>query len=1126
MASKLEKAVEIYRSLGYEETDFEDILTLGIGNKEEQKIAKDGLKSGEWAQVKQLSENSYGFVPIVDVDLGKLAIFAIRVGVDAKRAAKLLRGGSEVALGAIEARGKNYAMDFIKAACTSNRRIWEHSLSVLGMLAVKLVHQMELEIPESAEYMKDWAAVAAGVLKPKRKDRNIDENFVIEKEEIVRRFIEHIEVGISVNVPATGPFSKVLIWGVENNVLTKEESIDQVFYALNIAQRPGDRKELVNVLEQIGLTDNDIKSRAETIIPLLGLGESALLERFAPVLIESASKDLLYQVLIACSFAKVKKIKKIILTAALKRERPKSVKEYEEWLLLYKQDEDKSISKLAKTIEKAWGLEIEKDDVKEEVQGLWRKTPKLWEVPKFKLGEVSPEALTDLLAVISERKECVDDITFERFIAMANSIAYKNPDEAKMSLAGISANDSSIIRILGRWAKNVENNICPDSIRKVWNGENEAVKLVYRELLYTRSAVLFASIDKFPCLLSTPSYEDLSISLDDLFARLLIYKNKNLSYVSEPDLQLALTRLDMDLITKKDVKEYVEKLNGINLKILLPSDEFLQDEGGNDVLAAKIIADYLTDPYTEPEFTPGKTPYWKIELDIPKSLKVLPNRLSYSHDFMFSIFPTWGDYSLTAVHRDYEVYHGQGLILRQVARRRKPVTKGALMNWLAIGANLSDENAEDVITATHKAWERGLLLPGIADISYLDWSGGTPSNLASMALSMDSMAKDGMLSLVWEAACDTLKVSLEAPRMLAGTAEVVKLLRDYLDEVIFAVENKLAPKSVLKIKAIKTLASKSGASKAVSYAKEIANKLKTFDTEAIKEADKSEKTSDVKISPNDFDEVWLRLPKPKALINDNVSMSVKALELRKNEKVFQFNLKLPDIPEYEYQVTIAGWLYGLINEGQVSAFEADNNGKIINEDEKAVWLHYDSVKEKIVLSKFRNWRDEENGPLKGETAPYSKVLLTMAVALLAQDGESIYGAKSLFKQLVYSGDLSTDVLRDIARELLLHKEISPAKLVRIVEKERGLLSICYVMLSECIKYAGEKTVENNKPPVWINRILDICIYYADYLRETAKRGLIPVEDAKWQGLLEIAQSSAKSAAIQKARSLAKLLGIM
>ena len=327
------------------------------------------------------------------------------------------------------------------------------------------------------------------------------------------------------------------------------------------------------------------------------------------------------------------------------------------------------------------------------------------------------------------------------------------------------------------------------------------------------------------------------------------------------------------------------------------------------------------------------------------------------------------------------------------------------------------------------------------------------------------------------------------------------------------------------MKAIKKLADKSGASKAVGYAKEIMDKLKSLDIETVKDTDKNEKLSEVKESPDDFDELWLKLPEPKKLIDDNVSMSVKAIELRKSEKFFQFNLKLPDVEIYEYQVTVAGWIYGLRDEGQVSAFEADNKGEIIDEDEKAVWLHYDNSKKKIVVSKFRNWRDEDNGPLKGESAPYSKALLTIAVALLAQDGESIYGAKSLFKQLVDSGDLSTDVLRDITRELLLHEEISPAKLVRIVEKERGLLSVCYVMLSECIKYAGEKTVENNKPPVWINRVLDICIYYADYLREAAKRGLIPKEDAKWQGLLEIANSNAKSSAIQKARSLVEKLGI-
>lgn len=1130
MATKLEKAVEIYRSLGYEETDFKDILNLGTGSSEEQKIAREGLKSGEWSEFKQLSENTYGVVPVVDVDLGKLAIFAIRVGVDARRAANVLRQGNEVALKAIEVRGETYAVNFIKAACASNRRIWEHSLSVLGMLALKLVHKMNLDIPESVEYMKDWAAGAAMILGIIGKERNLDESFALKKEEITERFTEHIEAGIAINVPATGPFSKVLIWGVENSVLTKEMAMEQVFYALNSAQRPGDRKELINVLEQIGLTDADIKARTETIIPLLGFGESALLEKFAPVLIESVSEDLLYQVLISCSFAKVKKIKKMILNAVLKRKKPKSVKEYEEWLLLYKQDEDKSISKLAGGIEKAWGLKLEKEDIKEEIQGLWRETPGLWELPKFEIGEISQEALTDLAAVISERKECVEDVTFERFIAMANSIAYKNPDEARISLAGIPNNDSSGIWALGRWAKNVENNICPDSMRKVWDGESENLKITYGELLYTRRVMLFASIDKWPCLLSTPSYEDLSINLCDLVNRLLIYKNENLSCVSEPDLQLALTRLDMDLLTEKDIKEYSEKLDNINLKILLPSGELLKDESGNDVLVGEIIAKYLKDPYIEPEFIPGKTPYWKIELGMPKSLSALPKRFSYSYNSMFSIFPSRGDYALTAVRREYEVYHGQGLILRQVARRRKPVTKGALMNWLAIGSNLSDENAEDVIKATYEAWERGLLLPGIADISYLDWSGGLPSNLAGLALSMEYMAKDGMLSLVWEAACDAVEVSLKAPRMLAGTAEIVKLLRDYLDEVIFAVKNKLASQSVLEMKAVKNLAAKSGTSKAAGYAKEIADKLKSFDTENIKDTkdikdtEKSEKVSDIKVSPNDFDEVWVTLPEPKAVIQDNVLISsIKAFEIRKNEKAFKFNLKLPDVSEHEYQVTIAGWFYGLNNEGQVSAFKANHNGEIINKEEKAVWLHYDDLKKKIEVSRFRDWRNEEDGPLKGEAAPYSKVLLTIAVALLAQDGESIYGAKSLVKELVKSGELSVDTLRDITRELLLYEDISPAKLVRVIEKEKELLSVFWVMLAECIKYAGAEAVKSNKPPVWINRVLDICSYYAGYLREAAGRGYIPAEAAKWQGLSEIANCNTKSAAIKKAKSLAEML---
>jgi len=1124
MASKLERAVAIYCSLGYEETAYENILSLGIGTKEEQGIAREGLKSGEWVQIKQLSENSYGFAPVVDVDLKKLAVFAVRIGVDAKRAANVIGRGDEISLQAIMDRGENYAIRFISAAESGNRRAWEHSLSVLGMLCLKLLHRMNLPIPESVEYMKDWAAASAVILLGAKKDYLFDDSFTLEKEEILRRFVEHIEKGISLNMPATGPFPDLLFFGVEKHLLGKEAAKEYIFDALYIAKRPGDRKAWVELLDKLGWTEKDIVDRAENLIPLLGFGESPLIERFAPVLIENISEELLYPVLISCTSAKVKKTKKMLLHSVLKREKPKSANDFVEWLSLYLQDEDKSIAGLAEKLAPSWEIALEQEESTKELRGLWRESPKLWEVPRFSLGEETAESLTDMVALLSDRKECVEDLLFEQFLALANHIAYKNPEEAKISLAGIPNSDSGTLWTLGRWARGIETKPVEESRQRFWQGEKEIVKIEYRELLTMRRELLFRTMGQWPCLLSTPSFEDLSISIEDFLERLSLYQAEKFSYVSEPDLQLALTRLDMETFSKEDRSCYTDKLKEIDFKIQLPSGEFLQDEEGKDILLGELIEAYLHDPYVEPDFFPGETPYWKVELKMPESLKALPYRLSYSHNVLFSIFPNWGDYSLTAVHRDFEVYHGQGIILRQLARRRKPLSKGALMNWIAVFGRLSDENAEDALKANREAWERGLLLPGLADISYLDWSGGELSNLANLAVAMDFMANEGMLSLVWKAACDTVEQSLKMPRILAGTAEIVKFLRDYLDEVVLAVEKNLAPKEALEMKPIRILAGKSGSSKAVSYAKEILEKLGT-----IENTSKSKTIASVETpAPADFEKVWLPLPEGKSLLEDHVTFRVKGLELRKNEKVFQFDVDLPEDSDCSYQVVIAGWLYGLAHEGQVSGKKVDRrgdrNGKM-TEEENVAWLHYDSAQKKIVVSEFRNWRGGNKSPLEGEATPYSKLFLSFAVALLAQDGESIYGAKSLFKELVQSGTLSLKTLREITRLLLSYEEISPAKLVRIAEKERELLSICWGMLWECIKDAGAKTAETGKPPAWINRILDICIYYGVYLREAAKRGYISKEDALWPGLLEMANCGAKSTAVKKAKELAEILGI-
>ena len=71
-----------------------------------------------------------------------------------------------------------------------------------------------------------------------------------------------------------------------------------------------------------------------------------MLERFAPILIEKVSEELLSPVLISCTSAKGNKVKKLILNSVLKREKPNAEEDYAEWLSLYLQDEDKSIVNL------------------------------------------------------------------------------------------------------------------------------------------------------------------------------------------------------------------------------------------------------------------------------------------------------------------------------------------------------------------------------------------------------------------------------------------------------------------------------------------------------------------------------------------------------------------------------------------------------------------------------------------------------------------------------------------------------------------------------------------------------------------------------------------------------------
>jgi len=107
-------------------------------------------------------------------------------------------------------------------------------------------------------------------------------------------------------------------------------------------------------------------------------------------------------------------------------------------------------------------------------------------------------------------------------------------------------------------------------------------------------------------------------------------------------------------------------------------------------------------------------------------------------------------------------------------------------------------------------------------------------------------------------------------------------------------------------------------------------------------------------------------------------------------------------------------------------------------------------------------------------------------------------------------------VRIAAATVLEFAEVSPAKMVRVLEKNPTTLPVLWPLLTEPVRVAG--AVEGPLPK-WLNRVLDVAGFHADHLREAARRGLVPADAACWPGLEQIAARPGKSAALTKARSL-------
>ncbi|MCL2090746.1 MAG: hypothetical protein FWH11_05910 [Micrococcales bacterium] len=853
---RLDEAVAIFKELGWEGHAYADAVMLPLGTKAQQKAALAGLRSGEWGVWDRRWRSQ------VKVHVGMLWLFAIRLGVGARRTAEVMQGDlhhffwnkwrpgrdespqrmpSEVTFTVLVERGPDFAQTFVRHVCTPRTR-WggEHCATLGSGMAVRLVTHHQLPVPESVEYLKDWAAHAEGVLVGDTGNplavgyggTLVDGLFDLPLcEEVIRdRFAEHVRAGVAAGVAGTGPFGQVVPAGVARGWLDRTEAVELVLTALDGASRPGDRKAWLGAwLDGLHATDQEILVRADMLVPVMAAGGAPAIDRLAPVLIAGVDDDLLSDVATVALTASTKKALRAVLGALAARGRPTAdVREaVGPQIVALDAGHDRALTRAVQAAVDRWGLDAGGSPAPASVEGMWRPTPPVWTTPDFDHGEETTEVLTRLAAELADRgwRSVAYDVVVEQFLAVANAVARRDAALARGALSGVQVGSVPGLEPAAIWVRG----------DLPWTGSWPELPVLldspgYSPIpLHARDLAVFQQLGRVPCVLSEPSTVDLRIRPEDLLARLVAYADVGAA-ATEADLLLALARLDVSMVDSG--------LTGRFERLTVP---VLLDGRPMALTAGAVVSRYLADPMVEPDLTldPDTTSRhpidhrsgWNARPTTPASLHDLPQRLISWMSRTPAVFPTWGDAAfandVTQLRDDCFYFSRRGigsrdtgLVMRQTARRSAPLTPGAAVNFLTAQRGLHPDAAFDAALAVTEAWDRGLLRPGTADVRYLDWL-DEPKAIAGTARALGEVARQGLLSVVWPVLDDLAAVATSGPRLKTGAVEVVETIAALLPEVGHAVTTGLAEPSVLDLPGVRALAVRGGSSRAVQVARSI-----------------------------------------------------------------------------------------------------------------------------------------------------------------------------------------------------------------------------------------------------------------------------------------------------------------
>lgn len=1068
----------------------------------------------------------------------------------APKVARVLRDAwridADAALSVLVTRGPAFAEQLVRALARNGSRFSPGAPTQHSALTVRLLAALDAPLVDHAPHIEDWALHTWSVLERladpgTQMDLWAPFDRSLEPSDVLRHVPAHVRAAAEHGIPATAGIARIVPELLARGELERDETVEVALMALDTVGRPSDRAAWTTILrEHLALSDDEVRAVGDRLVPVLGHGETPLVEAFAPALVASPDDALVGDVLAATLHVRAAKTQRVVLAAALERSAPSDP----EVLALvaslvtpHLASKDRGVRKAASALVERWGLEVTADDkpAPQPVAGRWNATPPAWILPRFEPAEPTARALEALVAEVAQAPERTVDVVWERLLDAMNAVAAVDREGARSALAGVPQGSSESFHMVAVHVETWLTGRVPL--------EYELDRTLYtRDLVAARDAHVVHRLGELPCFLSTPSHVDLSIVASDLVERLDAYSRAGVA-ASEGDLQLALARLDLSSVDSA-VRE--------RLAALTTREVTLLDGHGSPFErgAVAVALGYLDDPYVlrdaSADAARSSRPS-EQDVTIPASLSDLPQRAHEGWPVPdVAAFPTWNQMPADRVVPAETP--GSGLALAQAARRRAPLPSAVATALLVEPSTLLPVAVTDGARAVRDAWSRGLLPPGAADAS-LPWRGTTPTRVAALAASLLAAADDGAAAAVWPFADDLLSRFAALPRIPAGTAELVGTLAALVPDALDAVGRGIARADVLAVPGLRTIADRTGSSQAVTAARAAVALLPavaegTSDSSAsagasgagasspgststrpagTRSADtaRAGRSAPTLPAPADlldddtFARAWPSDLGTAPEIDDGATLGAAIVQVGAHH-LCSLDLTFPHLGTFRVSKT---WFFDLEVEGQCEAEPwVDGTPPPVSRRRTTQWLFWDATAGKVAVSPVRNRIGGTEGSLGG--AARTPLTVSMVAVLLAS-ACSEPAAPYYLTSSLRSGGVGASAVRTAVQRLLPLEDVNPGLLLRLLAYEPELLPVLWPLLTETVRHAATRP----SPPRWLPRVLDAATIHAPALRTAAHRGLLPPDAAAWPGLLDLADRKGSMVAFRKSAALAALLGL-